>query len=437
MISKASILTITLLTDQQCDDIPAIRLCYLRYMKILLALTVSSMVALGLLAWTTQQPPTPAINKLLMSAQIPSTSSESNQSLTASNTSTPITNVSDAVGASPNEHQIWVARLLEKNQFHAAIEYINEHYSALSSEQLDQLKFQFLNSQDGQPPALERLNSAAKLFDDLSSWSALAQSAVSQQNWEIAHIALLRVSELESRPIELQESLAALVRSSSYLKAIRERNQDFIGVRELYSDLHQTHPWYPRFQLELAHAEAALGDYEAAEKLYTALRFDPEFGAIATQALKQLEQNNAPSDTEKRKSGNSTEVLIPLTRTGTSLLINALINGQTTPMLLDTGASITALSSQTIQKLGLKPTGRRIQINTANGARSAKLFFADTIRFGQMQLSNLEVAEIDLGSNSRFTGLLGTDALSAFNQDFDYAIDQRRNALVFTPQKTD
>ncbi len=100
-------------------------------------------------------------------------------------------------------------------------------------------------------------------------------------------------------------------------------------------------------------------------------------------------------------------------------------------MLLDTGASITALSLDAIQRLGLEPTGRYIQLSTANGLRTAQLYSANNIRIGRLKKRHLIVAEVDMPSSSGVQGLLGTDLLNSIDQRYSYLIDNQKNALIF------
>jgi len=41
------------------------------------------------------------------------------------------------------------------------------------------------------------------------------------------------------------------------------------------------------------------------------------------------------------------------------------------------------------------------------------------------------VAEIDLGRDGEFEGLLGTDLLNRVNKDYAYLIDNQKNELIF------
>lgn len=345
--------------------------------------------------------------------------------------SSPFSNADESSQGALLDHHQHVAQLLARGNYQDAADHVNTNYSLLTLADLDKLKRAFITVSASTPRPTQRLRIATELFDELDTWQALAQHTLNQQDWRVAHGALFRVSQLESNPSELEKSLQLLVVTSSYLRGEMERNNDQVGIHQLFQDLHDAHPWYARFQLELAHAQAALGKMDAAQQSYQALRFDPEFGPIAETSLDLLKQHQGRPDNTPQISGQKR---IPLARLGTSLLIDTAINGRSLPLLLDTGASITALSNTVISQLGLPATGKRIQITTANGQRNALLYFVDTIELGDLRLSNVEIAGIELDSTSSFVGLLGTDALSALNRDFNYVIDQRQSALILNPR---
>ncbi|GHA11429.1 hypothetical protein GCM10008090_21490 [Arenicella chitinivorans] len=303
--------------------------------------------------------------------------------------------------------------------------YVLSHYSALSSSELNAIKQQLLAIDVTQPNALDRLALTAELFDDNLSWQAYARHAERDRHWHEAHKAYLRLSQLEVEPDAQEAAFSALVRTSAYLRNELERNGDLSGIQLLYQQLVDLHPGVTRFRLELAHANLHLGDLNRARLLYEELRYDPDFGAIAEHAL----------DTIERKSSDQArndEVEVPLEIQGSSMLVRVSLNQQPTTLLLDTGASITALSKATIRALNLPPTGQKIWLATANGQRQASVYSLNQITLGQFTLNRVLVAEIDL---EHYDGLLGTDVLSALAQEYDYRLENNPGRLVFTPKR--
>ena len=86
------------------------------------------------------------------------------------------------------------------------------------------------------------------------------------------------------------------------------------------------------------------------------------------------------------------ETRIPMADDG-HFWLRAEINGVPGNFLVDTGATVTAVSSDFAVEAGLKPRrgGLPISIGTANGPVSAQLATADEIRFGNVAARGLDV----------------------------------------------
>ncbi len=100
-------------------------------------------------------------------------------------------------------------------------------------------------------------------------------------------------------------------------------------------------------------------------------------------------------------------------------------------LLIDTGASYTAFTTQAVAKLmslgnALSKDYKNIKVNTANGTTQARMFSLSEFKLGPRLLTNLSVLEVNMGENSHSDGLLGMNFLSQFK----FKIDQE-NALLF------
>lgn len=328
-----------------------------------------------------------------------------------------------------------IQSLLDSHQFNRAVKLLDQRYSRLDNSELDQFKQLFHQKatqlrESGQSQlALQLLYSYAKSYDDIESWNLLSHLAQEIENWDIALIATLRASALENQTDLLLDKLEALVRISRHLRSQLEHQGDNLGILGLAQQLHDQHPGFSRFQLDLARAHLRLGQTAEAQRLLQYLVYDPELGAIASQIL---DQNTViEEETEIEPTNRTPDVVVPLIRMGDSLLINIIIDSRPLRLLLDTGASITALSLEAIQRLGLNPTGRYIQLSTANGLRTAQLYSADYVNIGGLMKRKLIVAEIDMSNSSGIQGLLGTDLLNKIDPRYSYIIDNQKNALIF------
>lgn len=91
--------------------------------------------------------------------------------------------------------------------------------------------------------------------------------------------------------------------------------------------------------------------------------------------------------------------------------LRAEVNGKQAPFLVDTGATLTAVSAEMAQDLGLRERdgGIPIILNTANGTIAAKLTTIDTLRFGGIEASGLDAV---IAPNIGDTNVLGMNFLS-------------------------
>ncbi|PKB25014.1 aspartyl protease family protein [Novosphingobium kunmingense] len=111
---------------------------------------------------------------------------------------------------------------------------------------------------------------------------------------------------------------------------------------------------------------------------------------------------------EQRIVGGETR--IPLAPDG-HFWVRATINGVDRRFLVDTGATLTAISPATADAAGIAPTalGRSVMLQTANGATPAKMASIDELRFGNVAARNLDtVIAPALGQ----TNVIGMNLLS-------------------------
>ena len=123
----------------------------------------------------------------------------------------------------------------------------------------------------------------------------------------------------------------------------------------------------------------------------------------------------------------ATEVAgIPLVRNGSHYLVDARLGSQPARLLIDTGASLTMLTPDTLQRSGsgARATGRTGLFNTANGRVSAPIYRLDALSVGDWRVSDLDVGVLELGDPG-IDGLLGMN----FLRHFQFFIDQNEALL--------
>ncbi|WP_233994249.1 retropepsin-like aspartic protease family protein [Erythrobacter litoralis] len=104
------------------------------------------------------------------------------------------------------------------------------------------------------------------------------------------------------------------------------------------------------------------------------------------------------------------ETRVPLSPDG-HYWLRAQVNGQDAAFLVDTGATLTAISSNTAQAAGISARTDRlpIQLNTANGTIQVPLATIDELRFGNVAARGLDAV---IAPNIGETNVIGMNLLS-------------------------
>jgi aspartyl protease family protein len=104
------------------------------------------------------------------------------------------------------------------------------------------------------------------------------------------------------------------------------------------------------------------------------------------------------------------ETRVALSRDG-HFWLRAEVNGHPTRFLVDTGATLTAISAETAQAAGLSPreAGLPVRMQTANGTVAAQLTTIDELRFGNVAARGLDAV---IAPNLGPTNVIGMNVLS-------------------------
>jgi len=146
-------------------------------------------------------------------------------------------------------------------------------------------------------------------------------------------------------------------------------------------------------------------------------RFDPRLD-IAVPQLGLPEQTVAGGETR-----------VPLAPDG-HYWVRATINGHKANFLIDTGATLSAVSPEIAKAAGIEPRlgSIPVQIRTANGTVSAAMSSADRIAFGNIEAEGIDVVVAPgLGE----TNIIGMNLLSRLE---GWRVE--KGTMVLTPEKT-
>jgi len=223
--------------------------------------------------------------------------------------------------------------------------------------------------------------------------------------------------------VELTRSIRALV--AEFADALKQRG-DTASLLELYQDLTQLEPSHAPYFIELATAQLALHDIDAARQSLLLVAQDPEVGAQARELLERVRVAATEAQTPETSAAATEVAGIPLVRNGSHYLVDARLGSQPASLLIDTGASLTMLTPDTLQRSGsgARATGRTSLFNTANGRVSAPIYRLDALSVGDWEVRNLDVGVLDLGDPG-IDGLLGMN----FLRHFQFFIDQNEALL--------
>ncbi|ACE85504.1 hypothetical protein CJA_0944 [Cellvibrio japonicus Ueda107] len=112
---------------------------------------------------------------------------------------------------------------------------------------------------------------------------------------------------------------------------------------------------------------------------------------------------------------------IPLTRYGNQFLVEVSIEGNSARLLLDTGASLSGVTSRYLEQHPYLVKNRKpIQLNTASGSVDSYLFTVEQLNLASIPFHKHLLAHLPMGDTREFDGLLGVDILGRF----DFVIDQ-------------
>ena len=263
-------------------------------------------------------------------------------------------------------------------------------------------------------------------YRDVEARSLLAGALRGQNDLHAAIGQLYEAKGQAWRPETLEEltrTIRAVVAEAA--DALKQRG-DTAGLLELYQDLTRLEPSYAPYFIGLATAQLALDDLDAARQSLLLVAQDPQVGARARELLERVRVAALEAQPPETTAAATEVAGIPLVRNGSHYLVDARLGSQPARLLIDTGASLTMLTPDTLQRTGsgARATGRTGLFNTANGRVSAPVYRLDALSVGDWRVSDLDVGVLELGDPG-IDGLLGMN----FLRHFQFFIDQNEALL--------
>lgn len=204
--------------------------------------------------------------------------------------------------------------------------------------------------------------------------------------------------------------------------------QNWLSLMSLYSHINTSGLMTSRYQFRQALAYLRSGDENFAIAQFNELLGDSVVGESAALALGNL-QGYATAPRSDNQSIDDRSESIALQRVGNQYAV-ALGNNRTENinLLIDTGASMTAMSSASFNAFGISADAeaqdRRV-FRTAGGVVMGTVYVVPELQLGPFQLRNTRIAVIDFETPREIDGLLGMNILGQFR----FQIDQENSRL--------
>lgn len=262
-------------------------------------------------------------------------------------------------------------------------------------------------------------------YRDSDARMLLADTYLGQEDYLTAIEQLYELRGIAFKP-EMLSRIKQRIQQVVYKQAeLYQKNGDNSGLLALFQNLTQKEPDHASWFIELAIAQLALDDTEAAKYSLALVLSDPYVGEQAQVMLAKLQPQTSTDQSTDTMSQITDIAGIPLSRMGQSFLVEA-SSGTTNnlKLLIDTGASITIVTPEVLQQQGMhyQATGNTRVFNTANGPVSAPIYMLDSLTVGDWQVEHVEVGVLELKG---MDGLLGMN----FLKHFRFFIDQHASML--------
>ena len=265
-------------------------------------------------------------------------------------------------------------------------------------------------------------------YHDVEARVLLAEVFEGQHNLPAAIDQLYEARGYAWRPAMLRDITVRIRTMVAGLKKTLQRSEDQAALLALYQHLVALEPDHAPWFMELAAAQLALDDREAARRTLLLVAQDPDVGVRAQAMLSELSIAFAGAQGAGSRDSATQVAGIPLTRSGNHFIVDArAAGGRSMQLLIDTGASLTIFTPEALARYGIRyrDTGTTAVFNTANGRVRAPVYTLDSLEVGDWQVSQIEIGVLDLGGRAGVDGLLGMNFLSHFR----FFIDQNEAML--------
>ena len=259
----------------------------------------------------------------------------------------------------------------------------------------------------------------------------------------VNYYALLELPLDDNTRKSIQEKIEQLFENAT--EQLRfDRAWDLLAA--LLEPLIQIAPSERRYLILLAEAYAQQANAVLMENTLAGLPFDdPAIASIRQILQRQLNSEQEPDQqTAQMRDFAEPDALtnitrIPLDRLGNQYTLEILLDNRPVRLMIDTGASTTAVTASAWARLSRNVASRFIgvfKVNTAAGYIDAPMFAVKSVSMGPLAFDDVSVMVIPsrmMGEDPDLTpqGLLGMNILSQYN----FQIDQQNAQLLLRPRR--
>ncbi|MFT6087783.1 MAG: clan AA aspartic protease (TIGR02281 family) [Glaciecola sp.] len=191
----------------------------------------------------------------------------------------------------------------------------------------------------------------------------------------------------------------------------------------------QIDPLNRRYIMGLANAYGKQGQVILMENALAALPYDDYKAQQLRKLIYTPPELNDDSKNDATKTASLSKRSVDVIGNGQQFFVRTKINRYNQLLLLDTGASTTAISYRVFIKLAEsdKEFVGRFTVQTAGGDIEAPLYKLTAITIGSITINNVSVIVLpDESFSGTFQGLLGMNVL----RNFDFRFDQEKQSMT-------
>ena len=317
-----------------------------------------------------------------------------------------------------------MASLLERGQFDAAT-HLYAEYEQKRSRLSTSLRAQILNEMR------DSLNNDDRFIDlsdaylsyyyaDIDALILAAEYNANKnyfsQTWQTLEFAFQNSNDDKEKRL-VRDNFKDFVSQVEQHFNSAQRTDELIAF---YYEISESSLFSNQYLFRFAELNFLAGNESLAKQLFQPLRNDPQFRDSVAAILDNLK----PSSPAPISPSRQWESEIALTQYGNHYIAVINVEGsEDIPLLVDTGASITTISSQRFYDLSRDYSftylGARL-FNTAGGLSKGFVYRSKNIQFGPYVLNDVEFAVLDIALYRGYEGLLGMNIL----RNFQFQIDQ-------------